>query len=294
MTLGFYPGCSLEGSSREYNESVQAVAEASDLLLETVPDWNCCGSTAAHNLNRDLALALPARILALADQAGMTEMVVPCAACYNRLAVTRHELQEDEVLRARISRLIDMELKLGTEVINVLQMLDRHVMPRVEGRLKAPFVRKVACYYGCLLVRPHSVLRFDRPEDPQSMDDVVRRIGGIPVDWAFKVECCGAGLSVSKTGMVANLSGRILDDARSRGAEALVVACPMCHYNLDSRRPVINKAMGTTYDMPAIYITQAVGLAMGIDRRKLGLHRHLVPVRLEAAPPADRAAAGEV
>ena len=301
MKLGFYPGCSLEGSSREYNESVKAVAEAAGIGLEPVPDWNCCGATAAHNMSRELGLSLPARILAKAESAGMKEIVVPCAACYSRLKVTRHELLEDGELRKRISAVIEHDLRCDTEIINGLQFLHDHVMPAIEGKVRSPFERRVACYYGCLLVRPHKILKFDRLEDPQSMDEIVRKIGGDPIDWAFKTECCGAGLSVSKTELVGRLSGRILDDAGIRGAEAVVVACPMCHSNLDLRRGAIEKAMNRKYDMPVIYITQAVGLALGIDPAKLGLNRHMVPVRFKDRPagkvpagPESPAAAGEV
>lgn len=301
MKLGFYPGCSLEGSSREYNESVKAVAVATGIELEPVPDWNCCGATAAHNMNRELGLSLPARILAKAEAAGMKEIVVPCAACYSRLKVTRHELLEDEELRRRISAIIEYDLRCDPEIINGLQFLHSHVMPAIEGKIKSPFDRRVACYYGCLLVRPHKILKFDRLEDPQSMDEIIRKIGGDPIDWAFKTECCGAGLSVSKTELVGKLSGRILEDAEIRGAEAVVVACPMCHSNLDLRRGAIEKAMNKKFDMPVIYITQAVGLALGIDPAKLGLNRHMVPVKFKERPagkvparPESPAAAGEV
>lgn len=279
MKIGFYPGCSLEGSSREYNESLSASAEALGIQLQSIPDWNCCGATAAHNLNHQLSLALPARILALARQANMEEIVVPCAACYSRLKVTRHELLENESLLKKISGIIEMDLPPNLpQVINIIEMLDKYVMPGIEGKIKEPFKHKVACYYGCLLVRPHKILKFDRPENPQSMDEILRKIGADPIDWAFKVECCGAGFSVSRTDVVAKLCGQILEDAVSRGAEAIVVACPMCHSNLDLRRNAIEKFTNKKYPIPAIYITQALGLALGLEKKKLGLHRHMVPV----------------
>ncbi|HNX98140.1 MAG TPA: heterodisulfide reductase-related iron-sulfur binding cluster, partial [Candidatus Aminicenantes bacterium] len=149
-----------------------------------------------------------------------------------------------------------------------------------------PFAHKVACYYGCMMVRPHKILGFDRPEDPESMDELMKKIGANPLDWAFKVECCGAGFSVSRTDLVAKLSGRILDDAVTRGAEALVVACPMCQSNLDMRRKAIDKYLGRETGIPVIYVTQAIGLALGIDERKLGLQRHFVPVRFAEAGSA--------
>src|SRR5512143_1475491 len=108
MKIGFFPGCSLEGSSREYNESLQAIAPVLGIELAEVPDWNCCGATAAHTLNPKLALALPARILALAERAGLDELVVPCSACYSRLAGTRHELLHNEPLRQEIENIIEL------------------------------------------------------------------------------------------------------------------------------------------------------------------------------------------
>lgn len=287
MKLGFYPGCSLEGSSREYNESLLAVARAMDIELEAAPDWNCCGATAAHNLDKELSLALPTRILALAEQEGMSEIIVPCAACYSRLTVTRHELLEDEELRKKVNKIIDMDFTGRVTVLNIIQMLDKYVTPALEGKITTPFAHKVAAYYGCLLVRPHKILQFDRPEDPQSMDALLKKVGADPIDWAFKVECCGAGFSVSRTDLVAKLSAKILQDAESRGAEAIVVACPMCHSNLDMRRSAINKAARKKYDIPVIYITQVIGMAMGLSNKSLGLQRHMVPVRFHKKAQAE-------
>jgi len=277
VKTGFYPGCSMKGSAREYSESLLAVASALGVALPEVPDWNCCGATAAHNLDRELALALPARILAAADTAGMGEVLVPCAACYSRLKVTRHELLADEALRRRISGLIGADYRGTARVLNILEWLA--AIPGLEKRVQRPFARKVACYYGCLLVRPAGVVQFDRPEDPQSMDTLLRAVGAEPLDWAFKTECCGAGFSVSRTDLVAELSGRVLDDAVSRGAEAVVVACPMCHLNLDMRRPHIEKRAGRKFTIPVLYVTQALGLALGLKPKQLGLQRHKVPVR---------------
>ncbi|MCU0237441.1 MAG: CoB--CoM heterodisulfide reductase iron-sulfur subunit B family protein [Acidobacteria bacterium] len=286
MKTGFYPGCSMKGSAREYSESLLAVAAALGRDLPEVPDWNCCGATAAHNLDPDLALALPARILAAAEKEGMDEVLVPCAACYSRLSVTRHELLADEALRRRISGLVEADFRGSARVLNIIEWLA--AIPGLEGMVKAPFARRVACYYGCLLVRPAGVVNFDRPEEPQSMDLLMKKIGAEPLDWAFKTECCGAGFSVSRTDLVAKLSGLILEDAVARGAEAVIVACPMCHLNLDMRRPNIERRAGKKYHIPVIYITQALGLAMGLPAKKLGLQRHKVAVKFPAANSAAK------
>ncbi len=280
MNIGFYPGCSLTGTSREYAESVEALCEELGITLQQIPDWNCCGATAAHNMNKELSISLPARILALAEKAGMTEIVVPCAACYSRLSVCRHELQHDEALKARVSEIIEMPYEGKVQILNVIQMLQKYAVDKITEKIKTPFEHKVACYYGCLLVRPHDVLQFDRVEQPETMDILMQQIGATPLDWAFKTECCGAGFSVSQPGIVGKLSGKVLKDAADRGAEAMIVACPMCHANLDMRRPAITSYLQKKIDIPVLYITQAIGLAMGISREKLGLPRHFVPVKL--------------
>jgi heterodisulfide reductase subunit B len=232
MKTGIYPGCSLNGSSRDYHESVFALAETFGLKLEQIPDWNCCGATAAHNLNKELSLALPARILSLAEQHEINEIVVPCAACYNRLTVTQTELRKDPELKNRISEVLGMNYKGTSSILNVIEWIDKNIVPELEGKILKPFDHKVACYYGCLLVRPHKVLGYDRPEDPQTMDEVMRKIGATPIYYPYKTECCGAGFSISRTDIVSKLSGGIIEDAESRGADAIIVACPMCHSNL--------------------------------------------------------------
>lgn len=279
MKIGIYPGCSLTGSSREYNESVIAVAKALDIELVEIKDWNCCGATAAHAMNEELSLSLPAKIMANAEEQGLTEVVVPCAACYNRLKVTQHELKDDKK-RTRVTDILKMPYQGNLKIINVLQMLEAYGAENIKAKITKPFDHKVACYYGCLLVRPHSILQFDRVEDPQSMDTLIKAVGGTTMDWAFKTECCGGGFSVSRTDLVVKLSGNILKDAADRGAEALIVACPMCQSNLDMRRGAINKTLETPSDIPVIYITQAIGLALGVSAKELGLQRHFVTVEL--------------
>lgn len=281
MKIGLYPGCSLKGSSREYRESVIAIAKKAGIELTEVPDWNCCGATAAHNLNKELSLSLPLRILALAEQDGMDELLVPCAACYSRLGITAHEMKHDAALKEKVMGHIEMPYEGKVKVINIVQFIEKYLLDKLDEAKKEDFKHKVACYYGCLLVRPNKILEFDRTENPQSMDRVMEKIGAEPIDWAYKTECCGAGHSITRTDIVAKLSGTIVKDAADRGAKAIVVACPMCHSNLDMRRPEINKFLGKKYDIPAIYISQAIGLALGIDKKELGLQRHFTPYNLQ-------------
>jgi len=281
MKIGFYPGCSLSGTAREYNESVKAVAKAFQIELVEIKDWNCCGASAAHNIDHVLALSLPARILALAEEQGLNEILVPCAACYNRLSSTQHRLLEDEQLKKKIVDTIEMKYNGNVRILNIIQFLEKYISNEIDQNITRKFSKKVACYYGCLLVRPNKVLDFDREEDPVSMDKIMKQLGANPLQWAFKTECCGAGLSVSKTSTVARLSGKILEDAVLRGAEAIIVACPMCHANLDMRRPEINNYLKKKTNIPVMYITQAIGIAIGLSEKELGLHRHFVPVNMD-------------
>jgi heterodisulfide reductase subunit B len=276
MEIGFYPGCSLKGTSREYNESVLALAKAFGIEIKEIEDWNCCGATAAHSMDRKLSLALPARVLALAEKQGFHEIVVPCASCYNRLAVTQYKLSEDAGLRKDITDSIKMPCSGKVKILNVIQFLDSYIKDKIQKRTVHPFKYDVACYYGCLLVRPHQILQFDRTEDPQSMDELMRMVGANAIEWGYKTECCGAGLSVSRTDLVAKLSGNIVKDAEDRGAKAIIVACPMCHSNLDMRRPQIDEYLREKTTIPVLYITQAIGLAIGLSPEELGLKRHFV------------------
>jgi len=280
MNIGFYPGCSLKGTSSEYAQSTVALANAFDIHLSEIEDWNCCGATAAHNLNRELAAALPARILALAQKQGLDEIVVPCAACYNRLSVAQHEWNEDRDLKNRVSEIIGMPLEKTSKILNVMQFIEKYIADKITEKVVHPFDRPVVCYYGCLLVRPHPILQFDRVEDPQSMDELMRKTGAKPLDWGFKTECCGGGFSVSRTDIVAKLSGKIVRDAEDRGAEAIIVACPMCQSNLDMRRNHIDSYLSRKTKIPVLYITQAIGLAIGLNREELGLKKLFVAAAL--------------
>ncbi len=277
----FTPDVRWKGSSREYAESLHAIAPKLSLELEEVEGWNCCGASSAHSLDHALSLALPAKILAQAEAQKMEELVVPCAACFNRLASARTELAADASARTTVAGIIDMPYAGTTAVRNILDVLNRVLTTEVAKSFPRTFSHKVACYYGCLLVRPKSVVHHGRMEDPVEMDDLMKRIGATPLEWAMKTECCGASFSITRTDIVGRLGGRILEDAVDRGAEAVIVACPMCHSNLDMRRKEIERAMGRKFAVPILYITQAIGIALGIEPKALGLQRHFVPVAVE-------------
>jgi heterodisulfide reductase subunit B len=291
MKVGYYPGCSMQGTSCDYAESMHAVAKALSIELDEVPEWNCCGSSPAHMIDHLLSVALPVSVLLKAKKAGMEQVMTPCAACYNRLAMGAHEIASSPATKAQVAKVLETSenaLDKLPHVMNVVELLAL-ASDRITANLKQKFEQTVACYYGCLLVRPAKVTGFDKTEDPQEMDKLVTAVGGKPVDWSFKTECCGASFSISRSRVVGRLGAKILKDAINHKAEAIVVACPMCHSNLDLRRGEINQRLEQATEIPVLYITQVIGMALGFSAKQLGLKRHFVPVKFPAKPAATQA-----
>jgi len=281
LRIGYYPGCSLTGTSRDFGESTRVVAEALDIDLAEIPEWNCCGSSPAHMIDHVMSVALPVNVLLKAKKAGLAEVMSPCSACYSRLVMGKHEVETSPAAKAQVEKVLACPsgaLDGLPKVLNVIELLAR-ISDRIPPKVTRKFDQTVACYYGCLMVRPPKVTGFDRTEDPVEMDKLVALVGGKTIDWSFKTECCGASFSISRTSVVGRLGAKILQDAVKRKAEAVIVACPMCHSNLDLRRGEINKRLEKPADIPVLFITQVIGLALGIPEKKLGLHRHFVRVK---------------
>jgi heterodisulfide reductase subunit B len=296
--IAYYPGCSLHGTSPEYDESLRAIAPALGIALAEIADWNCCGASSGHIVNHELAVALPARNLALAEAQGFDKVLAPCAACYNRLLVARQTLQEDAGLAERMPEILGRDFANTVDVLGVLQLLHGVREDIATLVAAAPIERnlmgevKLAAYYGCLLVRPPSVAAGDDVEQPMFMDDVVAACGADPVDWNMKVECCGGAFGVSRTSSVVRLGRAIVEDARSSGAEAIVVACPLCQTNLDLRQKAMESRGAPP--LPVLFITEIVGLALGLAPEALGIKRHWVdaqPWLRELQSRADERAA---
>ncbi|ACD90268.1 MAG: 4Fe-4S dicluster domain-containing protein [Chlorobium limicola] len=278
QTIGYYPGCSLNGTAKEYDISVRKMCELLDIHLQEIPDWNCCGATSAHATSHRLALLLPARNQALADAAGMDYVLAPCAACQNRQVTTRRALIESEELRNEVKSTTGIEPTGRAEFIGVTQLLEGYGDNELAKRVKRPLRNlSLACYYGCLLVRPMDAMSFDDPENPVKMEQVVTTLGGNPVDWAFKIECCGAGLTLAQQEMVEDLTHSIARNASINGAKAFVVACPLCHANLDMRQEGMRKRYNDIEAMPVYYISELVAVACGADPAEVAVGKHFVP-----------------
>jgi heterodisulfide reductase subunit B len=283
MKVGYFPGCSLQGSSRDFAESLRAVAKALSIELCEIPEWNCCGASSGHMIDHLVSMALPINVLLKARKASLDRVMAPCASCYNRLATASFEIAHSPTTKAQVEKVLQTSIGKLPRVLNVLELL-AEVSDDVAAKVTHKFEQTVACYYGCLLVRPSKVTGFDRTEDPVEMDKLVAAVGGKTIDWNFKTECCGASFSVSRTPMVGRMGAKIMRDAVEKKAAAIVVACPMCHSNLDLRRPEINQALGTPSQIPVLFITQVIGLALGLSEKELGLGRHFVPVRFSTQP----------
>ena len=281
LHYSYYPGCSLHASGREYDISTRALFKVLRLGLQEVPDWFCCGATPAHNVDELLSLSLCAKNLELAGEVE-GDLAVACAACFSRLKTAQHHLKGDEVKRRQVEVAIDGKVQLDKPVKHILEILAREFgLARLEGAVTNPLAGlKVACYYGCLLTRPPEVPELDDCEDPSIMEDILQALGAEPVKWSHRMECCGANFTLSRPGVVLKLSDAILDSARLAGADCIMVACPLCHGNLDIRQPGIDGTnKGPMYETPIFYVTQLAALAVGVPSDKLGFESVLIDPR---------------
>lgn len=278
MAIAYYPGCSLHALAHEYDMSARLVSERLGLELQEVEDWNCCGATAAHSLDHKLALGLSGRNLALVRDMQLARVTTPCAGCFSRLKHASLEMQDPAKKQAVQALGIPCEGAEQVRVSHLLQTMVEEVgLDKIRELVVQPLKGlKLASYYGCLITRPRAVAQFDDPEQPHSLDDLLQALGAETVEWSHKAECCGGGFAASDTAIVVDLGGQVLEAARQAGAQALVVACPMCQANLDTRQQAIEADRGQKYDLPIIYFTQLMGLALGFSAQQMGLGRLLV------------------
>lgn len=265
----YFCGCSLEGTAKEYDESIRAVMKALGVSLVEPDDWSCCGSTPAHTVNHVFAAALAARNLSLVEKMNKDILTTPCPSCLMAFKKAQRGMSGSEEFKAEVNELLDEPYNCGVESKSSLQIIYEDIGPE-EIAARVTHIMpdlKVAPYYGCILSRPPEIANFDDPENPVSMDNLLRAAGIEVADFAFKLECCGAAFGVPRREMVNRLSGKVLEMAVDAGANAIAVACPLCQQNLDLRQEQINSVTGAKYNIPIIYFTQLLGLAFGLSRR---------------------------
>ncbi|KAF1075120.1 CoB--CoM heterodisulfide reductase iron-sulfur subunit B family protein [Halodesulfovibrio sp. MK-HDV] len=277
ISVGYYPGCSGSGTSVEYDKSTRAVCKKLGIELNEIDDWSCCGSTPAHTVDHTLSAALSARNLVLAAKQGQEEVVTPCPSCLANLRTASRKI-EDENYRPKVEALLDEPCDEAASVASTLQLIVERVgMDAIKKAVVKPLKDlNVACYYGCIMNRPPELMQFDDPENPMAMDDIMEACGATVLPFPLKVECCGAAAGMPKKDIVTELSGRLLDVAESLNTEIIVTACPLCQMNLDLRQGQVNRANGTRYDIPVVYFTQLLGLALGLSAEEVGLSKLVV------------------
>jgi len=267
--VSYYPGCSLHGTAREYDESIRGVSNLLDIQLHELEDWTCCGASSAHCTDEELAIRLAGRNLSIAEKSNR-ELLVPCVACYNRFKTVEKEVK-DHPGSLHLSYRGDIPIQYALDFF-----CDKVMLETVKKkRIKAISGLKVVCYYGCLTVRPPKLTGIQKYENPNHMDQLMECLGAEPLPWSYKTDCCGASLVMTRTDIVKRLSQRLLSMAKEAEADCLVTGCPMCQANLDTRQEELEKETGEKYGLPILYFTELMGLALGHKDAKKWLGRHL-------------------
>lgn len=274
MKVSYYPGCSLHATAKEYDQSVKAVSAALGIELKEVEDWSCCGATAAHSTNYKLSVALPARDLISAEKDAL-DVMVPCAACFNRFKSAQHQLKEDAELKKEIEKVVGKPYKGTVAIRNPIDIFANDIgLDTLKGKVKKPLKGlKPVAYYGCLLLRPPEVCQFDDYENPVLLDKMMTAIGAEPKQWSYKTDCCGGSLSISRTDIVRKMADKFMTMAREAEANCIVVACPLCMANLEMRA-------SANVRIPVFYFTELLGIAMGLEGPRDWLKLH----NIDAAP----------
>ena len=272
VTLSYFPGCSLKTGSKFYETSVRKVFSSYGIELKEIDDWSCCGASAAHTVDEELAHALVARNLALAERED-APFFAPCSACYSRSKITNDTVKMDSELQNKVNSLIGpLECTGSLEIKNIIEVLDDHVgLSAIAKQRKYDLSGvKVVPYYGCVLTRLMRVKPYDDRENPESMDRLLEALGVEVLPWPFKMECCGASKTLTDREMTVRLSERIMERACATGADAIVTPCPLCQMNLD-----LLPSLGSTKPfVPVLFLSEVFELAL--YGQLVGLRSHLL------------------
>ena len=279
MKYSYYPGCSLKGTGKAFEESILPVFKALGAELAELPEWNCCGATAYMSVDEIKAAALAGRNLALAEKAG-ADLVAPCAACYLVLTKTQKRMEEYPTVRQAVCQALSKNGLSYAGKVKVRHPLDvlandigtDAIAKKVVKPLKG---LKVAPYYGCQIVRPYA--EFDSQDNPQTMDNLLKAAGAEVVDYPLKTKCCGASLTGTLPEVGVSLVHALLREARRRGADVIATVCPLCQFNLDCFQDKVARKFEKA-NIPVVYLTQLLGLALGLPFKELGLHRGVIPI----------------
>jgi heterodisulfide reductase subunit B2 len=279
VKYAYYPGCSLESGSAAYDMSVRAVIERLGFGLDELDDWNCCGATEYFSQNELVATSVIARNLALVDNQH-DQLVAPCAACFLNLKKTDKLMSENAGIRSKVDQALAAGgLRYEPGRVRVRHLLDVLYTDVGEAAIKAKVVQpltglRVAPYYGCQIVRPLN--GFDNPEYPMKLDEMFTWLGAEVVDYPVKAHCCGGHMTQISEEHAFELIRRLLQSAADYRADLILCMCPMCQLNMDMYQGRVNSFFSTNFKLPIVYFTQMLGVALGIDLKKLGFGKELV------------------
>jgi len=282
MRYAYYPGCSSHTSGKEYDRSFRLIAKALDIELVEVPDWTCCGSHVTYVFNPALAASLSARNLALVEKMGEgIEVVTGCSGCYQTLKRSNDLLKHDANIQAKVKEALEavnLSYNANLKIHHALEALTtQEALDTISKKITKPLKGlKVAPYYGCAVVRPKFEDSFDDPENPQSIDRLMKVLGAEPVPYIDKTRCCGGVLIMKHERVGLEMIRRLLANAKQAGAECIVTPCALCHLNLDIMQPKVEQAFKQRFNMPIFFFTQLIGLALGLKPTELGLDKHMV------------------
>lgn len=273
MKFAYYPGCTAKSTAIQYHESVKETARSLGIELEEIPDWNCCGASSSQVMNDELAFSLAGRNLALAERMSL-DIVTTCPSCLHRHKIAQKGLKRDPHLKALIEKDIGKPLKLSQKTKHILEVLycdvgidsiHKNVRRSLNGL-------KAVIYYGCYLARPPEMISFDAAENPTAMDKVMGILDVEVLDWSCKLDCCGAGLSITYPEMIHPLVSKIVRSALKEGAEAIITACHLCQSNLD-----ILQSMNTSLNqIPVFFFSELTALSFGSPDITKWLGKHIV------------------
>ncbi|MFC2017234.1 CoB--CoM heterodisulfide reductase iron-sulfur subunit B family protein [Chloroflexota bacterium] len=274
----YFPGCSTEATAIGLELSAQAIAEPLDIELLELDDWTCCGSTPYGSLDRLESVVVATRNLALAGKTGL-DLVTPCSSCFITLHGANLQVKQNPKLLEQVNEALavaNLEYHGSVRVRHLTEVLVNDVTPEVIASKVQRGLEglKVAPYYGCQLVRPD--YGFDDPESPQSLDRLVTSLGAEAVSYPLKNRCCGGSLIISEESLALGLIRKLLDNAAENGAQCIITPCPLCQINLDAYQSKVNSKFRTNFNLPVLFVTQLIGLAMGIKAKSLGLNANIV------------------
>lgn len=277
-----YPGCAAQGATPELYQATMAVLPRLQIEVVELKAAACCGAGVVTEADPDAALALNARTFAQAEALHLDVMTI-CGTCQGVMSAANRRLKAEPDTLARINGLLardGLSYRGTVQVKHLLWIVVKDLgLTRVRQELRVPLADlRIAPFYGCYILRPSWELGFDDPENPSSLEKVIRAVGSEPVSYTGRTKCCGFPIILEKEAIAMAMSGRNLKEAKDAGAHAMVTPCPLCHMSLDIYQERAGQAIETPLNLPVLHLPQLLGLAMGIAPQDLGIHRHLVPV----------------